>query len=196
MHTHIWHARVITTVVGCTALVLAVTGTTAQAQPRDPGRQTLAADDGWGSEGSGTTGGAAADAEHVHTVTSWAEFKAALAADGTAPKIIKVKGVIDPVAEGCASFAAPGYDFAAYLGFTAEILHLRNATQLAADFGPDRWRVCSALVADALEAGGVPLDFVPEDGPSVFGSNSRAVMPPNLVAPGMLLGLAQRLDWC
>ncbi len=121
MRTRTWHgpATRITALVGCTALVLAVTATAASAtghgHSRDLARQTLAANDGWAAEGTGTTGGAAADAEHVYTVTTWAEFKAALADGGDAPKIVKVKGVIDPVAEGCASFEAEGYDFDAYL---------------------------------------------------------------------------------
>ncbi|MFF3486037.1 polysaccharide lyase family 1 protein [Streptomyces sp. NPDC002701] len=114
-----WHAHARVSLVGCTALVLGLTGALSQAgahaHSRDLGRETLPAGDGWGSEGSGTTGGAAATAAQVHTVTTWAGFKAALAAGGDAPKIVKVKGVIDPVAEGCASFEAPGYDFDAYL---------------------------------------------------------------------------------
>ncbi|MER5379674.1 pectate lyase [Streptomyces sp. NPDC002688] len=108
-------ARRAAALIGCTALVLAVTGTTAQAQSRELGRQTLAAGDGWASDGTGTTGGSAAKAAQVHTVTTWAEFRAALAADGSAPKIIKVKGTIDANADGCDSFAAPGYDFDRYL---------------------------------------------------------------------------------
>ncbi|MFF3843691.1 polysaccharide lyase family 1 protein [Streptomyces sp. NPDC002328] len=117
MNAQRWHGHVTSmVVVGCTALALTATGATAQAQsPRDPARQTLPAGDGWGSYGTGTTGGAAADAAHVYTVTTWAEFKAALAAGGDAPKIIKVKGTIDAVSEGCDAFAAPGYDFDAYL---------------------------------------------------------------------------------
>ncbi|MET7697776.1 pectate lyase [Streptomyces sp. NPDC005485] len=124
MNAQEWHGHVITkaaALIGCTALVLSVTGTTAQAaqaqvaQAKDVARQTLAANDGWGSYGTGTTGGASADAAHVYTVTTWAEFKAALKAGGTAPKIIKVKGTIDANADGCASFAAEGYDFAQYL---------------------------------------------------------------------------------
>ncbi|MDN0195030.1 polysaccharide lyase family 1 protein [Streptomyces sp. S.PNR 29] len=118
MRAQKWHGHAIVravAVVGCAALALSVTGTSAQAGPRDLTRQTLAANDGWGSYGTGTTGGAAADAEHVYTVTTWAEFKAALAAGGSAPKIIKVKGTIDAVSEGCEAFAAPGYDFSAYL---------------------------------------------------------------------------------
>ncbi|WP_406370803.1 polysaccharide lyase family 1 protein [Streptomyces sp. NBC_00647] len=125
MNTQNWHAhatalsataaRRAAVLIGCTALVLAVTGTTAQAQSRELGRQTLAAGDGWASDGTGTTGGSAAKAAQVHTVTTWAEFRAALAADGSAPKIIKVKGTIDANADGCDSFAAPGYDFDRYL---------------------------------------------------------------------------------
>ncbi|WP_328556242.1 pectate lyase family protein [Streptomyces sp. NBC_00358] len=125
MSTQKWHehvtewsaitARRAAVLIGCTALVLAVTGTTAGAGPRELGRQTLAANDGWASAGTGTTGGSAAAAAQVSTVTTWAEFKAALAAGGTAPKIIKVRGTIDANAEGCDSFAAPGYDFARYL---------------------------------------------------------------------------------
>ncbi|WP_171133961.1 pectate lyase [Streptomyces sp. Z423-1] len=101
--------------VGCTTLVLSLTGTTAQAEARDLGREVLAAGDGWASEGAGTTGGSAADAEHVYTVTTWEEFKAALKAGGDAPKIIKIKGMIDAVAQGCEAFEAEGYDFQQYL---------------------------------------------------------------------------------
>ncbi|GGZ33748.1 pectate lyase family protein [Streptomyces poonensis] len=121
MRTRTWHgpATRTTALAGCTALVLAVTATAASAtghgHSRDHARQTLAAGDGWAAEGTGTTGGAAASAEHVYTVTTWDGFKAALADGGDAPKIVKVKGVIDPVAEGCASFEAEGYDFDAYL---------------------------------------------------------------------------------
>ncbi|MFD3500642.1 polysaccharide lyase family 1 protein [Streptomyces sp. NPDC058676] len=118
MNARVWHGHVTTKVaalIGCTALVLGVTGTTAQAGSGDVGRQVLGANDGWGSEGAGTTGGSAADAEHVYTVTTWAEFKAALKAGGTAPKIIKVKGMIDAVSEGCDAFVAGGYDLQQYL---------------------------------------------------------------------------------
>ncbi|CAM5360088.1 pectate lyase family protein [Streptomyces aurantiogriseus] len=117
MNAQRWHGHVMAVaVVGCTTLALAVTSTTAQAQSsRDVARQTLPANDGWASHGTGTTGGAAADAEHVYTVTTWAEFKAALADGGDAPKIIKVKGMIDAVSEGCDAFATGGYDLQQYL---------------------------------------------------------------------------------
>ncbi|MEU0274699.1 polysaccharide lyase family 1 protein [Streptomyces sp. NPDC006307] len=108
---------------GCAALVLALTGTgTAPAAaaaapgPRDLARQTLPARDGWAAEGPGTTGGAAAAPEHVYTVTTWARFKAALAADtGGAPRIIRVVGTLNATEGGCASFEADGYDFDRYL---------------------------------------------------------------------------------
>nr|WP_202539129.1 pectate lyase [Streptomyces sp. SID8379] len=107
--------------VACTALVLAVTGTVGTAQAhgrsdgRDAARQTLAKGDGWASATTGTTGGARADAAHVYTVTTWAELKAAFAAGGTAPKIIKVRGTLDADGSTCDDFAADGYDLDQYL---------------------------------------------------------------------------------
>ncbi|WP_159766644.1 pectate lyase family protein [Streptomyces sp. HM190] len=116
MRAHAWHAHAITAFVGCTALVLGVAGTgVAQAGERDLGRQVLGAGDGWGSAEGGTTGGSAADAEHVYTVTTWAEFKAALRDGGDAPKIIKIKGMIDAVSQGCEAFVTGGYDLQQYL---------------------------------------------------------------------------------
>ncbi|WP_328633837.1 pectate lyase family protein [Streptomyces sp. NBC_00356] len=116
------YAFVAAGVAGCTAVVLAMTGTVASAgaaEPHghghDPARQTLAKGDGWGSATTGTTGGATADAAHVYTVTTWAELKAAFAAGGTAPKIIKVKGTLDADGATCADFAADGYDLDQYL---------------------------------------------------------------------------------
>lgn len=88
------------------------------------------------------------------------------------------------------------YDWPAYLAFTAMVLKLRTGQDMASDFAHDPMRVCSGLVADALQAGGIPLDFVPEDGPSLFKKPDQPVrLPVNLVAPGMLLGLAQRKEW-
>ncbi|MEU6882142.1 pectate lyase [Streptomyces sp. NPDC046712] len=111
-HTRLW-------AVGATALVLSVTGPTAAAHARpagpDPARQTLPAGDGWASDGTGTRGGAAADASRVFTVTTWEEFRAALAVAGTEPRIVKVVGTLNATAAGCAAFEAPGYDFDQYL---------------------------------------------------------------------------------
>ena len=42
------------------------------------GRQPLAAHDGWAADGTGTTGGSAATADHVYTVHNRAELVAAL----------------------------------------------------------------------------------------------------------------------
>ncbi|MER6675589.1 pectate lyase [Streptomyces sp. NPDC000983] len=121
MNTPKWHGHATGRTValaGCAALVLGATGAgTAQAghHHRDLARQVLGAGDGWASEGAGTTGGAAADSAHVYTVTTWAQFKAALADSPGAPRIIKVKGLIDAVSEGCDALAAEGYDFQRYL---------------------------------------------------------------------------------
>jgi hypothetical protein len=89
------------------------------------------------------------------------------------------------------------YDYPAYLAFSLEVLHLRNEQQLSGFFGHDPMRVCSGLVADAETTGKVPMIFVPEDGPGLTRDNSQKVdmVSVNLVSPGMLLGLAQRLDW-
>ncbi|MFD0543416.1 pectate lyase [Streptomyces mexicanus] len=122
MNASKWHGhaigRRVAAVAGCTALVLAVTGTasarTAHHTP-DAARQVLAAKDGWAAHGTGTTGGARADAAHVYTVTTWDAFKAALADGGDAPKIIKIRGTIDADGPGCDSFSVPGYDFDTYL---------------------------------------------------------------------------------
>lgn len=86
------------------------------------GSEVLAPKDGWAAYGNGTTGGAAADASHVFTVTNKAELLKALGngKDNT-PKIIYVKGTIDfnvdsnnnPV--GPEFYADPAYDFNAYI---------------------------------------------------------------------------------
>ncbi|WP_395572657.1 polysaccharide lyase family 1 protein [Streptomyces sp. BK79] len=162
-----WHGhamRRVTVLTGCTALVLTLTGTTAQAghpdhHPRDTARQTLPADDGWAAHGTGTTGGAAADAERVYTVSTWAEFKAALAVEGTAPRIVKVKGLIDAVSQGCDAFAEPGYDFDAYLEKYAPETWGRE-TDLSAepDDSPEGLRRASAARQDQAIKANVPAN--------------------------------------
>ncbi|WP_395365810.1 polysaccharide lyase family 1 protein [Streptomyces sp. YH02] len=107
-------------VVAATALTLTVTAPAAGAHAAplsgaDPARATLPAGDGWASEGTGTSGGAAADASRVFTVTTWEEFRDALAVPGTDPRIVKVVGTLNATAAGCAAFEAPGYDFTRYL---------------------------------------------------------------------------------
>ncbi|MER5602415.1 pectate lyase [Streptomyces sp. NPDC002265] len=148
---------------GCTALVLSVTGTAAARENHgnrhDTARQVLPANDGWGSYGTGTTGGAAADAAHIHTVTTWAGFKAALAEGGSAPKIIKVKGTIDAVAEGCDAFAVPGYDFDAYLAkYAPETWGLDTDLSAEPDDSPEGLRRASAAAQDTAIKVNIPAN--------------------------------------
>ncbi|MEV0181519.1 polysaccharide lyase family 1 protein [Streptomyces sp. NPDC050625] len=160
MRTQICHGRAIAALAGCTALVLAVTGT-ASAQSRHPdlAHQVLAANDGWGAYGTGTTGGAAADSAHVHTVTTWEEFKAALADGGSAPRIIKVKGTIDADGPSCASFEAPGYDFDAYLAkYSPENWGRSTNLDAEPDDSPEGLRRASAAEQDAYIKANVPAD--------------------------------------
>ncbi|AGL17235.1 pectate lyase [Actinoplanes sp. N902-109] len=78
-------------------------------------RQTLAPNDGWASAGTGTTGGAAADAGHVYLVRNRTDLLAALDNGSTVPKIVLVSGRIDMMTGSCADYAAPGYDLDAFL---------------------------------------------------------------------------------
>ena len=168
MNARAWHGHAIkkraAALAGCTALVLTLTATAtataaAGADSRDPARQTLGAKDGWGAYGTGTTGGAAADAEQVYTVTTWAQFKAALAAGGSAPKIIKVKGTIDAVSEGCDAFAAPGYDFDAYLKkYAPETWGLDKDLSGEPDDSPEGLRRTSADNQDQAIKANVPAN--------------------------------------
>ncbi|MEU3291999.1 polysaccharide lyase family 1 protein [Streptomyces longwoodensis] len=85
--------------------------------------QTLAAKDGWASSGTGTSGGAKADAAHTFTVSTRAELVKALGSvSDTTPRVIKVKGTIDANTDAsgrkltCADYAAgTGYSLSAYL---------------------------------------------------------------------------------
>ncbi|MEW2809681.1 polysaccharide lyase family 1 protein [Streptomyces massasporeus] len=93
----------------------------AHAEARDIGRDTLPANDGWAAEGAGTTGGAAADAAHVFTVTDRAGLVRALDGGSDTPKIIKIAGTIDANTgdDGdrldCADYATGGYSLKKYL---------------------------------------------------------------------------------
>jgi pectate lyase len=148
-------------VLGCTALVLSVTtGAVAHVGGRhDVARQVLPVGDGWGSYGTGTSGGAAADAEHVYTVSTWAQFRAALADGGSAPKIVKVRGTIDAVAEGCDALAVPGYDFGAYLEkYAPETWGLQTRLDDEPDDSPEGLRRASAAVQDQLIKVEVPAN--------------------------------------
>src|SRR5215213_4888341 len=85
-------------------------------------RQTLAPGDGWGSAGSGTTGGAAAADANVAVATDRASLIAALGGDNATnganatPKIVLIAGRIDANVDdagnrlSCADYADPGYD--------------------------------------------------------------------------------------
>ncbi|MGH7744047.1 MAG: hypothetical protein ACREQ5_04405 [Candidatus Dormibacteria bacterium] len=64
------------------------------------------------------------------------------------------------------------YDWPAYVGFSLEFLKLRSGAQLDGVFKQDRWRVCSALVADCYRY--VGIDVLP------------GVADPNLVSPADL----------
>jgi pectate lyase len=66
----------------------------------DPGREVLAANDGWGALQTaamprGTTGGSSAAAARTVTVTNRKELVAALAYPDATPKLVYVKGMID-----------------------------------------------------------------------------------------------------
>lgn len=65
------------------------------------------------------------------------------------------------------------YDYPAYIGFAMEILKIRNQQQLDPYFAHDRWRVCSADVADEYKFGGIDV--------------SSGLKYPNLVSPADLL---------
>lgn len=124
---------------------------------------------------------------------AWKMWSQLIAEENWTPaQVLIAQGV---VAARYRKLVGDSYDYVAYLGFELEVLHLRTEQQLAPEYAHDGYRVCSALVADALTCGGVPLNFVPEDGPGLIGRSGSVKLPPNLVAPGMLLGLAQRLEW-
>lgn len=95
----------------------------ANASGTDLYHQTLAAKDGWASSGSGTTGGAKADAAHTFTVSTRAQLVKALGSvSDTTPRIIKVSGTIDANTDDagkkltCSDYASgTGYSLSAYL---------------------------------------------------------------------------------
>ena len=103
---------------------LVAAATLTAAAQSDPGRQVLAAGDGFASLGDGTIGGASADAGHVFIVHQRSELLAALNAGPTgAPRIIYVDGVIDAnVDDGnesltCVDYYRDGYTREAFLAF-------------------------------------------------------------------------------
>lgn len=161
MRTQKCHGRVIGALVGGAALVLAVSGTAGAQSAHRAGldRQVLPAGDGWAAYGTGTTGGAAADSAHVYTVTTWEQFRAALADGGSAPRIIEVKGTIDADGPGCDSFAAPGYDFDAYLTrYAPEVWGRSTTLDNEPDDSPEGLRRASAAEQDASIKADIPAD--------------------------------------
>jgi pectate lyase len=111
-------------------LVLNVLITSATADQRDLGREVLAANDGWASMSTGTTGGSTASANQVYTVHNRRELVAALnngiypppsSNPSNVPKIIYVDGPIDANVDDnnqpltCADYARNGYTLEAYL---------------------------------------------------------------------------------
>ncbi|MGW1784778.1 pectate lyase family protein [Streptomyces sp. NPDC002143] len=107
--------------IAVTAVVLGTLCVPARAEARDIGRDTLPANDGWASAGAGTTGGAAADDAHVHTVTDRAGLVRALDGGSDTPKIIRIAGTVDANTDDdgdrldCADYATDGYSLKAYL---------------------------------------------------------------------------------
>ena len=117
--------------VTCVVAIIAAAGP-AVACKRDLGREVLAPNDGWASIGEGTTGGSAATADNVYTVTNRQELVAALndgqypppsSTPSSTPKIIYVKGTIDVNVDDdnqplvCEDYYRDGYTLEDYLEY-------------------------------------------------------------------------------
>ncbi len=115
--------RVLDSVLGSLLLIAPSSLVVAQQVPRfyqHLARETLAPKDGWGSFGSGTTGGSAAAADHVFVVSDRNQLATALS--GADPKIVFVQGAVygnvDAAGKplSCEDYAAgTGYTLEAYL---------------------------------------------------------------------------------
>ncbi len=84
---------------------------------QDLARQTLPFNDGWGSFGSGTTGGSAAGTDRVFVVSDRNQLVAAIS--GTDPKIVFVQGTIYANVDSAGNPLVCG-DYAAGTGYTLE----------------------------------------------------------------------------
>lgn len=108
-------------IVLCVIAVAVATAPAMAGEGRDLGRETLPPNDGWASEGPGTTGGAAASPDHVYTVTNRQELVAALDNASATPKIIYVAGTIDANVDDnndpltCQDYNRNGYSLEAFL---------------------------------------------------------------------------------
>jgi pectate lyase len=123
----------------CIACAVAVVGLTitARAQagpfqnpPADLATEVLPANDGWAATAPGTTGGAAALAANIFTVSTMAQLAAALNNKSATAKIINVSGTINGVVDAnnnvlagappCPNFDVAPYTEAAYIGSATE----------------------------------------------------------------------------
>lgn len=131
MRRSIWYLGVAaagTLVITSTfALVPAEASTGPSAAALAVARQVLGASDGWAADGTGTTGGSAADDAHVFVAHNRGELVAALGGNNATngsdatPKIVFVSGGIDGNVDdnnnplSCADYADPAYSLDAFL---------------------------------------------------------------------------------
>ncbi len=123
-------SKIIMIVVCVIAIAAALTAPAIALAKRDLGTETLAANDGWASDGAGTTGGSAAASDHIYKVTNRKELVAALndgvypppsSTPSSAPKIIYVAGTIDANVDdnnqplACQDYYRSGYTLEAFL---------------------------------------------------------------------------------
>ena len=115
----------------CWVAIFAASSTASATLRRDLGREVLEPNDGWASEGAGTTGGSAAAPEQIYFVHNRKELVAALndgiypppspSAPSNAPKIIYVVGTIDGNVDDdnqplvCTDYYRDGYTLEAFL---------------------------------------------------------------------------------
>jgi len=78
----------------------------------------------------------------------------------------------DKIVQRARALVGCPYDYPAYVGFALEVLGLRTGKQLEDVFKHDKWRVCSADVADAYGFAGIDL--------------TAGLQYPNLISPADL----------
>jgi pectate lyase len=109
----------------CSIILLLAPGASAVAASGDGHtswiRERLAANDGWASFSTGTTGGSNAAPQNVRTVSTRAQLNAALSELGATPKIIQIRGTIDANVDAnnrplsCADYQRNGFTLEQYL---------------------------------------------------------------------------------